>query len=330
MGAHERQPDLHQRPDPAGRRRGRDPGLPRRSRPGDRAVRHRRVGQQRASSAAPIRKVSGYEAACLLAFGLAALLAALVLVGQAVARYASAAVAELLVLRAVGLTRRQAAASAALAPGPGRGRRRHARRGRRDRRLQLDADRRRLPLRNRSPGISADWLVLGTGWAAAVLLVLAATAAIAWTALRAGPPALARRSPAVAAAARAGLPVPAIVGARFALEPGRGRAAVPVRPAIAGAVAGVLGVLAALTFSAGISDAVAQPGAVRADLAAGDLLRRGRPGLRPGGRGVPGRGGRPRRHRVPRRAHRRRPVRPRLDRELHLRPGGRQSGFPWC
>ena len=46
--------------------------------------------------------MTGYEAACLLAFGLAALLAALVLVGQSVARYASAAVAELLVLRAVG------------------------------------------------------------------------------------------------------------------------------------------------------------------------------------------------------------------------------------
>jgi hypothetical protein len=43
------------------------------------------------------------------------------------------------------------------------------------------------------------------------------------------------------------------VGARFALEPGRGRAAVPVRPALLGAVAGVLGVLAAFTFSAGVS-----------------------------------------------------------------------------
>ena len=34
----------------------------------------------------PARTVTGYEAACLLAFGLAALLAALVLVGQSVAR----------------------------------------------------------------------------------------------------------------------------------------------------------------------------------------------------------------------------------------------------
>ena len=62
-----------------------------------------------------------------------------------------------------------------------------------------------------------------------------------------------------AAAAAAGLGVPVVVGARFALEPGRGRAAVPVRPALLGAVAGVLGVLAAFTFSAGVSDAAANP-----------------------------------------------------------------------
>jgi hypothetical protein len=63
----------------------------------------------------------------------------------------------------------------------------------------------------------------------------------------------------VAAAAGAGLPVPAVVGARFALEAGRGRSAVPVRPALLGAVAGVLGVLAAFTFSAGVSDAATNP-----------------------------------------------------------------------
>jgi MacB-like periplasmic core domain len=50
-----------------------------------------------------------------------------------------------------------------------------------------------------------------------------------------------------------------VVGARFALETGRGRAAVPVRPALAGAIAGVLGVLAAFTFYAGVSDAAANP-----------------------------------------------------------------------
>jgi hypothetical protein len=205
---------------------------------------------------APIRKVTGYEAACLLAFGLAALLAAFVLVGQAVARHAVAAVGELRVLRSVGLTRRQAMAAAALAPG-----------------LSAVAGAtigvagaviasRWMPigvasLAEPSPGVNADWLVLGAGWAAAVLLVLAGTAAIVWAALTARRPlALTRRS---GVAAAAGLPVPAVVGTRFALEAGRGRAAVPVRPAIAGAIAGVLGVLAALTFSAGISDAIANP-----------------------------------------------------------------------
>jgi len=63
----------------------------------------------------------------------------------------------------------------------------------------------------------------------------------------------------VAAATGAGLPVPVVVGTRFALEAGRGRSAVPVRPALLGAVAGVLGVLAAFTFSAGVSDAAANP-----------------------------------------------------------------------
>jgi predicted lysophospholipase L1 biosynthesis ABC-type transport system permease subunit len=50
-----------------------------------------------------------------------------------------------------------------------------------------------------------------------------------------------------------------VVGARFALEPGRGQTAVPVRPALLGAVTGVLGVVAAVTFSAGVSDAASRP-----------------------------------------------------------------------
>jgi FtsX-like permease family len=207
----------------------------------------------------PVKRVSAYEAACLLAFALAALLAALILVGQAVARHAAAVVAELLVLRALGLTRWQAAASVSLGPGLA------AAAG-----ATLGAGgaivaSRWMPIGEASlaepnPGIDADWLVLCAGWAAAVLLVTATAAVIAWTALStARSPGHERKSPVLAAAAAAGLPVPAVVGARFALEAGRGRSAVPVRPAIAGAIAGVLGVLAALTFSAGISDAVANP-----------------------------------------------------------------------
>jgi len=62
-----------------------------------------------------------------------------------------------------------------------------------------------------------------------------------------------------AAATRAGLATPVVIGIRFALEPGRGRSAVPVRPALAGAVIGVLGIVGAFTFAHGITDSLAHP-----------------------------------------------------------------------
>jgi hypothetical protein len=90
--------------------------------------------------------------------------------------------------------------------------------------------------------------------------VLAGSAAVASLALAASRARLAPRKSVLALSlARAGLPVPAVVGTRFALEPGRGSSAVPVRPALAGVVVGVLGVLAAFTFAAGVSDAAANP-----------------------------------------------------------------------
>ena len=60
-------------------------------------------------------------------------------------------------------------------------------------------------------------------------------------------------------AARAGMSPALVVGARLAVEPGRGRRAVPVRSALVGAIAGVLGIVACFTFRAGIDDALAQP-----------------------------------------------------------------------
>jgi hypothetical protein len=103
--------------------------------------------------------------------------------------------------------------------------------------------------------------VLVTGWVLVPVAVLAAAALAAWLALaaEAGEPTSPRRSAVAVTAARGGMPVPVVAGARFALEPGRGRSAVPVRPALIGAVVGVLGVLAAFTFSAGVSDAVTNP-----------------------------------------------------------------------
>jgi hypothetical protein len=199
----------------------------------------------------PTRRVTGYEAACLLAFGLAALAAAFFLVGQSIARYASATVSDLQILRAPGMTPRQATAAACAAPFLA------AVAGATVGTAGAIVASAWMPIGMASliephPGISADWLVLGIGWAVAPLLVLAGSAVAAATALAAGrsqrPP---RRSVVAAAAARAGAPVPVLIGTRFALEPGRGRAALSVRPALMGAVAGVLGVLAAFTFSAG-------------------------------------------------------------------------------
>jgi len=207
----------------------------------------------------PVRRVTSYEAACLLAFGLAALAAAFFLIGQSVARYISATVADLQILRAPGMTPRQATAAACAAPflaavaGATLGI------------AGAIVASQWMPIGVASmlepqPGISVDWLILGVGWAAAPLLVLAGSAVAAAAALAAGRAQRpARRSVFAAAAARAGAPVPVLIGTRFALEPGRGRSALPVRPALMGAVAGVLGVLAAFTFSAGVTDAAAHP-----------------------------------------------------------------------
>jgi hypothetical protein len=207
----------------------------------------------------PARRVTAYESACLLAFALAALIAAFFLVGQSVVRLTAASVADLRVMQAVGMTRRQAIASACAGPflaaaagatlGVG----------------GAIVASQWMPIGMASimepnPGVDADWLVLATGWVVTPLLVLAgaaAAAAIALTASRRNAPQ--RRSVVAAAAGRAGLRIPVVIGARFALEPGRGRNAVPVRPALVGAVAGVLGVLAAFTFAAGVSDAAANP-----------------------------------------------------------------------
>jgi hypothetical protein len=93
-----------------------------------------------------------------------------------------------------------------------------------------------------------------------VLLTAVAAAAAAGLALGAASrPVRPRRSAVAAAAARAGMGVPVVVGTRFALEAGRGRTSVPVRPALIGAVTGVLGLLAAFTFSRGVSDAANHP-----------------------------------------------------------------------
>jgi len=108
-------------------------------------------------------------------------------------------------------------------------------------------------------GVHADWLVLGAAAFVLAALVVAAAVATAWW--RAGDRAsdAPRLSGAGAWAARVGLSPALQVGSRLAVEPGRGHRAVPVRTALVGAIAGVLGVVACITFRSGITDAVASP-----------------------------------------------------------------------
>ncbi|GAA0983507.1 hypothetical protein GCM10009555_055390 [Acrocarpospora macrocephala] len=213
---------------------------------------------RRSDETSQYNKVLAFEAAALLAFGLAALAAATVLVGQSVARYATSTVTELDVLRAMGLTRRQATGVAAIGPflaaipgaliGIGGA-------------VIASAW---LPIGTAAlfepaPGIDVDLPILLSGGLAVIILVTAAAGTTAWLALRRNPARPPSRSMVAVATARLGLPVPIVVGARFALERGRGATAVPVRPALLGAVTGVLGVLAALTFSSGVADAAVNP-----------------------------------------------------------------------
>jgi len=200
-----------------------------------------------------------FEARCLLAFAGAAFVAAIFLVGQAVARYAAASTAELRTLRALGIMPRQSVAAAATGPviagivGAMAG---VAGAYLASRYFPLGT----ADLLEPAPGLSADWLVFAPGLVLVSLLAGAGALAAAWFSLaaaRRNRPA--RRSTIASAVARWGFAVPVVVGTRFALEPGRGRAAVPVRPALIGAVTGVLGILAAFTFSHGVSDVVSHP-----------------------------------------------------------------------
>src|SRR5262249_60000699 len=60
-----------------------------------------------ATLAGHYRSITGFESACLLAFGLAAFLAGLVLAGLAIVRLVAASASELRTATAVGLTRSQ-------------------------------------------------------------------------------------------------------------------------------------------------------------------------------------------------------------------------------
>jgi hypothetical protein len=113
-------------------------------------------------------------------------------------------------------------------------------------------------------GVAFDATVLGIGVA---VLIVALTAVAVGLAYRNAPHRVARRSTRLGArrsraarlTARSGLSAPATTGIRFALEPGRGKNAVPVRSAILGTVLAMVVVVGAVTFGASLHTLVARP-----------------------------------------------------------------------
>jgi FtsX-like permease family len=115
-----------------------------------------------------------------------------------------------------------------------------------------------------TPGVAFDWTVLGFGLLffvltlSAMAVVLASRTAPHRAALRATR-ATEHRAGMASAAVSAGLPPTAVTGIRFALEPGGGRNAVPVRSAIVGAALALVVGVATVTFGSSLTTLVAHP-----------------------------------------------------------------------
>ncbi len=204
------------------------------------------------------KSVLDVESNGLLLFAIAVLLGGGVLVGQALVRAVTAGAADLPTWRAMGADRRMivpalvlptalTALTAALSTI-----------------VVAIAISSRFPIglarvNDLHLGTHAYWIVLLPTAIVAVASVLGAAWFTAW--LRVTRDERAVTSPSIAGgwATRVGLPPALLIGSRLAVEPGRGRRAVPVRSALIGAIAGVLGVVGCFTFRAGIDDAVSSP-----------------------------------------------------------------------
>jgi FtsX-like permease family len=212
------------------------------------------------------RRAIALESAALAAFALLASVAALLLVGQTLGRQIRSEAAESPILRALGMTRGQLAGVAvvraapiavagsvlavagavALSPATPLGV---------ARRTELD------------PGVAVDPPVLAAGAALVAAGVLACAVLAGWRAGRAPAGALGvaevtgaeRRSRVAGALSATGLPPAAVTGTRFALEPGRGRTAVPVRSALTATAAAVCALTVAVTFGGSLAHLAGDP-----------------------------------------------------------------------
>jgi len=209
------------------------------------------------------------QAVALALFALALALTTLLIVGQVAVRLLIGAAGDNAALAALGMTRRQllaaglaevaaavtagavlavgvAVAASPLTPiGPAR-------------------------LAEPDPGVSVNGLVLGAGFAAIVVLLLARVAVTAWrqASVRAAIGSFGSVAPAAGRDSRprlaeqlalAGASLTVVTGVRFALDPGRGRDSVPVRSALLGLAIAVAAVGAAVTFGANLLRLVDTP-----------------------------------------------------------------------
>jgi hypothetical protein len=205
-----------------------------------------------------IRNIMRVEESGLLLFALAVLIVGGVLIGQALARAVTAGAADLPTWRAIGADRKTAVnalmipafltAGVGILVGAGVA-------------VALSA---RFPISHARRfdlhlGYHADWFVLGIAALAVLVAVMTTAAVSAFWSVSGRRQVNASPSTAGRLAARAGLPPALAIGSRLAIEPGRGRRAVPVRSALVGAIVGVLGVVGCFTFRAGLTDAAADP-----------------------------------------------------------------------
>ncbi|GAC1544679.1 MAG: hypothetical protein NVS3B12_33450 [Acidimicrobiales bacterium] len=117
------------------------------------------------------------------------------------------------------------------------------------------------------PGLAINWVISGMGTFAIMATFVAAVAPSRGpVAGHAGGPqsgpsggGIGRPSRILTILGRTNAPVVSLVGARLALEPGRGRDAVPIRSAIAGTAVAVAAVTAAFTFGANLVRLVSTP-----------------------------------------------------------------------
>ncbi|HEV3268036.1 MAG TPA: ABC transporter permease [Acidimicrobiales bacterium] len=115
-----------------------------------------------------------------------------------------------------------------------------------------------------SAGVDVDWTVLGCGFIALIVLLGTFALVHAWREFRR----VTSRSLLddlrpeprwLRTVGRSGLPIAAVTGLRFALDPGRGRSATPVRSAMFGAVLAVTVLVTTVTFGASLDSLVSHP-----------------------------------------------------------------------